>query len=149
VILESLRAPGARRVTYLVGHQSTREAALIDPGDEVGRYLSKAEHLGLRIRHAFAADYGERIPFGLLELREYPDVRIHQSDFAPFLHDVELLRPEVPVLAGALRIVLVRDALGAESFAVYDLEAGASYLALATWPEAVRGRTSHRLADTA
>lgn len=148
MIVKSLPTNG-ERVTYLVGHLSTREAILIDAGDQTTAYLAEAERLGLRIRHVFAADYGERIPFGLLELREHPGVLIHQSDAAPFVQDTLPLQPEVPVTVGALRIVLVRDVLGAESFAVYDLEGGADHLALATWPRSSRCTSSGQLADTA
>jgi hypothetical protein len=137
MIIKCHYTPDVERPTYLLGHAGTREAILIDPDNDVTAYLSEAERVGLSIRHVFAADYGERIPFGLLELRERPGVQVYQSNRAPFVCDALTLHPEVPITLGQIRVVLVRDALGAESFAVHDLEDGADCLALATWPLAV------------
>jgi len=144
MIIKCHYTPDAVRPTYLLGHPGTREAILIDPGNDVMAYLCQAERLGVSIRHVFAADYGDRLPFGLLELRERPRVQVYQSDRAPFVCAAQPLHPEVPITVNDIRVMLVRDALGAESFAVHDLQVGADCLVLAT-PPLVAGRPPGRL----
>jgi glyoxylase-like metal-dependent hydrolase (beta-lactamase superfamily II) len=51
MIIESRAAPPFMKNGFVVGCESTREAVLIDPGDEVAALLAFVEERGLDVRH--------------------------------------------------------------------------------------------------
>src|SRR3984893_14757876 len=79
--------------SYLVGDESSRTAAVIDPQRDIDQYLAFAEQHGLRIAHVFLTHLHADFIAGHLELRDRVGAAIHLGAAAkaeyPFrpLHD--------------------------------------------------------------
>ena len=56
--------------SYLVGDETSRVAAVVDPQRDVDQYLAFAEEHGLRIAHVFLTHFHADFVAGHLELRD-------------------------------------------------------------------------------
>ena len=63
--------------SYVVGDESTRTAAVIDPQRDVDQYLAYATEHGLQIRHVFLTHFHADFVAGHLELRDRTGAAIH------------------------------------------------------------------------
>jgi glyoxylase-like metal-dependent hydrolase (beta-lactamase superfamily II)/rhodanese-related sulfurtransferase len=85
------------QASYLVGDETTRTAAVVDPRRDVDEYVNDAAKLGLRIEHVILTHFHADFVAGHLELRDRVGARIHlgaraaaEYDFSP-LGDGDLL----------------------------------------------------------
>ena len=53
MFIQQFFVEGLGHASYLIGSDSTQEAAIIDPRRDIGVYLEAAARAGLRIRYAF------------------------------------------------------------------------------------------------
>ena len=65
------------QASYLVGDETTRTAAIVDPRRDVQVYLDEAERHGLQIRHVFLTHFHADFVAGHLELRDRAGATIH------------------------------------------------------------------------
>src|ERR1700693_5850271 len=65
------------RASYLVGHERSRTAIIIDPQRDIQQYVADAEKLGLQIRHVFLTHFHADFVAGHLELRNRCGASIH------------------------------------------------------------------------
>jgi hydroxyacylglutathione hydrolase len=63
--------------SYLIGDESTRTAAVVDPRRDVQQYLDEADRHGLTIRHVFLTHFHADFIAGHLELRNRVGASIH------------------------------------------------------------------------
>ena len=63
--------------SYLVGDESTRTAAVVDPQRDIEQYLAAAAEQGLTIRHVFLTHFHADFLAGHLELRDRTGARIY------------------------------------------------------------------------
>ncbi|MBM3779264.1 MAG: MBL fold metallo-hydrolase [Acidimicrobiia bacterium] len=82
MLLESRSAPPFFENGFVVACERTREAVIIDPGDQVDELIAEVDHLGLTVRHILLThahiDHVTGVPaakqvFGV-------DVHLHQDD---------------------------------------------------------------------
>lgn len=87
MILRTLAVGALQTNCYLLGCERTREAAVIDPGDEAGRILAEAEALGLRIGWILLTHFHFDHALGALGVQRATGatLAIHAED-APLLH---------------------------------------------------------------
>ena len=65
------------QASYLIGDETTRIAAVVDPRRDVEEYLEDAAEAGLRIEHVILTHFHADFVAGHLELRERTGARIH------------------------------------------------------------------------
>src|SRR6202162_4966417 len=65
------------RASYLVGHERSSAAIIVDPQRDIQQYLADAEKLGLQIRHVFLTHFHADFVAGHLELRDRCGATIH------------------------------------------------------------------------
>ena len=70
MILKQIYLGCLAQASYLVGDDSTGEAAVIDPRRDIEDYLVEADTLGLTIRHVFLTHFHADFISGHLELRD-------------------------------------------------------------------------------
>jgi glyoxylase-like metal-dependent hydrolase (beta-lactamase superfamily II)/rhodanese-related sulfurtransferase len=63
--------------SYLLGDEVSSTAIIVDPQRDIQKYLTDAEELGLRIRHAFLTHFHADFVAGHLELRDHCGAAIH------------------------------------------------------------------------
>ncbi len=63
--------------SYLIGDESSRTAAVVDPQRDVEQYLKDARELGLEIRHVFLSHFHADFVAGHLELRDRAGAKIY------------------------------------------------------------------------
>src|SRR5205085_12691149 len=72
---------------FVVGCEQTREAVLIDPGDEVASLLAFAERSGLAIRHILLTHAHVDHVTGVAAAKRAPNVPVHLHKDDLFLYD--------------------------------------------------------------
>src|SRR5467141_1165863 len=111
--------------SYLIGAESTRTAAVVDPRRDVGPYLEEAERHGLRIRHVFLTHFHADFIAGHLELRDRVGATIHLGARARAEYGFTPMANGDAVEFGRVRLeVLETPGHTAESISilVFDLE---------------------------
>jgi hydroxyacylglutathione hydrolase len=63
--------------SYLIGDETSRTAAIVDPQRDIDRYLADAAEHGLEIRHVFLTHFHADFVAGHLELRDRSGAHIH------------------------------------------------------------------------
>lgn len=77
LIFEQIHTPGIAQLSYLVGDDSTGQAAVIDPRPDVDIYLNLARALGVGITHIFETHIHADFMSGALELkRRIPSAQV-------------------------------------------------------------------------
>ena len=74
--IELFPAPELGNTTFLLADPDAGAAAVIDPMRDVGQYLDRAEHLGVRITHAFETHVHNDFVSGARELQAEVGARI-------------------------------------------------------------------------
>jgi hydroxyacylglutathione hydrolase len=77
VILRQFYLNCLAHASYLVGDESTRTAAVVDPQRDIEQYLAAAAEQGLAIRHVFLTHFHADFLAGHLELRDRTGARIY------------------------------------------------------------------------
>lgn len=110
MVLEQFYLPCLAHASYLVGDETSGNAAVVDPQRDVGRYLDVAATRGLRITHVILTHLHADFIAGHLELRDrvgaticlgaaakadYPFLPLHDGDVVP-LGRVQLRVLETP-----------------------------------------------------
>src|SRR5262245_14255145 len=93
--------------SYLIGDESSRTAAIVDPQRDIDRYLSDAQAHGLEMRHVFLTHFHADFVAGHLELRDRTGAKIYLGSkakaeyaFTPMAdgHSLDLGRVRLTVL---------------------------------------------------
>jgi glyoxylase-like metal-dependent hydrolase (beta-lactamase superfamily II) len=77
VVLEQFYLNCLAHASYLIGDETTRTAAVIDPQRDIDRYLAFADERGLRIQHVFLTHFHADFIAGHLELRDRTGATIY------------------------------------------------------------------------
>jgi hydroxyacylglutathione hydrolase len=112
--------------SYLVGDETTRAAAVIDPQRDIDQYLAFAADHGLEIRHVFLTHFHADFLAGHLELRDRTGARIYLGAAARAEYAFTPLRDADSIEMGRVRLTaLETPGHTAESISllVFDLDA--------------------------
>jgi len=90
--------------SYLVGDESTKIAAVVDPQRDVDGYLAFAAEHGLRIAHVFLTHFHADFLAGHLELRDRAGATIYLGAAARAEYAFQPLRDQASVEFGGVRI---------------------------------------------
>jgi len=110
--------------SYLVGDETSRVAAVVDPQRDVDQYLAFAEEHGLRIAHVFLTHFHADFVAGHLELRDRTGAAIYLGAAAKAEYPFTPLADGDTVAFGRVRLqALETPGHTAESISivVYDL----------------------------
>ncbi len=77
MVLEQFYLNCLAHASYLIGDETTRTAAVIDPQRDIDRYLAFADERGLRIQHVFLTHFHADFIAGHLELRDRTGATIY------------------------------------------------------------------------
>jgi glyoxylase-like metal-dependent hydrolase (beta-lactamase superfamily II)/rhodanese-related sulfurtransferase len=77
VVLEQFYLNCLAHASYLIGDETTRTAAVIDPQRDIDRYLAFADERGLRIQRVFLTHFHADFIAGHLELRDRTGATIY------------------------------------------------------------------------
>ena len=77
MILEQFYLNCLAHASYLIGDETTRTAAVVDPQRDIDRYLAFADARGLTIRHVFLTHFHADFIAGHLELRDRTGASIY------------------------------------------------------------------------
>ena len=77
MVLEQFYLNCLAHASYLIGDETTRTAAVIDPQRDIDRYLAFADDRGLRIQHVFLTHFHADFIAGHLELRDRTGATIY------------------------------------------------------------------------
>jgi glyoxylase-like metal-dependent hydrolase (beta-lactamase superfamily II) len=77
MILEQFYLNCLAHASYLIGDDTTRTAAVVDPQRDIDRYLAFADERGLTIRHVFLTHFHADFIAGHLELRDRTGATIY------------------------------------------------------------------------
>ena len=115
--------------SYLVGDESSRVAAVVDPQRDVKQYLADARRLGVRIRHVFLTHLHADFVAGHLELRDRCGAEIYLGAAARAEYRFTPLADHDRVEFGRVRLeALATPGHTPESISllVYDLDRSAT-----------------------
>jgi hydroxyacylglutathione hydrolase len=129
VILEQYYLACLAHASYLVGDETSGEAAVVDPQRDVDQYVTDAERKGLRIRYVFLTHFHADFVAGHLELRDRVGAEICLGTKAQAEYDFHALATgEAIELGQTVRLeVLETPGHSPESISilVYDLASDA------------------------
>lgn len=91
LVLEQIETEGLAQLSYLVGDDSSGEAAVIDPRRDVDVYLERARAPGLRLLHAVETHIHADFVSGSRELQARTGARIHGGRSDGYRFDLEPL----------------------------------------------------------
>jgi hydroxyacylglutathione hydrolase len=129
VILEQFYLPCLAHASYLIGDETTRTAAVVDPQRDIDRYVAFAEARGLTIRWVFLTHFHADFVAGHLELRDRTGATIGLGAKAKAAYPFTPLADGAIVELGQVRLsVLETPGHTPESISivVYDLAASAT-----------------------
>jgi glyoxylase-like metal-dependent hydrolase (beta-lactamase superfamily II) len=124
VVLEQFYLNCLAHASYLIGDETTRTAAVIDPQRDIDRYLAFADERGLRIQHVFLTHFHADFIAGHLELRDRTGATIYLGAAAKAEYQFTPLADGAIVQFGQVRLqALATPGHTPESISmtVYDL----------------------------
>lgn len=124
MVLEHFYLNCLAHASYLIGDETTRTAAVIDPQRDIDRYLAFADERGLRIQHVFLTHFHADFISGHLELRDRTGATIYLGAAAKAEYPFTPLADGAIVQFGQVRLqALATPGHTPESIsmAVYDL----------------------------
>ena len=124
MVLEQFYLNCLAHASYLIGDETTRTAAVIDPQRDIDRYLAFADERGLRIQHVFLTHFHADFIAGHLELRDRTGATIYLGAAAKAEYPFTPLADGAIVQFGQVRLqALATPGHTPESIsmAVYDL----------------------------
>ena len=129
MVLEQFYLNCLAHASYLIGDETTRTAAVIDPQRDIDRYLAFADERGLRIQHVFLTHFHADFIAGHLELRDRTGATIYLGAAAKAEYPFTPLADGDVVEFGRVRLqALATPGHTPESIsiAVYDLARSAT-----------------------
>src|SRR6202042_1318104 len=111
--------------SYLIGDESTGEAAVVDPQRDIDQYLAFAAENKLQIKHVFLTHLHADFIAGHLELRDRVGATIYLGAAAKAEYAFTPLRDGTRVEFGRVRIQAIETpghTPESVSLAVYDLD---------------------------
>jgi hydroxyacylglutathione hydrolase len=126
VILKQFYLPCLAHASYVVGDESTRTAAVVDPQRDTDHYIAFAAEHGLKIEHVFLTHLHADFIAGHLELRDRVGAKIYLGAAAKAAYSFTPLRDGDAVEFGRVRLKILETpghTPESISIAVYDLNA--------------------------
>ena len=107
MILEQYYLGCLAHASYLIGDETSGEAAVVDPQRDVEQYLEDAARLGCRIEHVFLTHFHADFIAGHLELRDRVGARIHVGARASAEYPFEPMEDGSTLLLGRIRLAVL------------------------------------------
>jgi len=116
------------QASYLIGDESSGNAAVVDPQRDIGQYVTVAENAGLQIAHVILTHFHADFLAGHLELRERTGATIYLGAAARAEYAFQPLRDGDVVDLGRVRLKALETpghTVESISIVVYDLDRSA------------------------
>src|SRR5215510_591100 len=111
--------------SYLIGDETSRTAAIVDPQRDIDRYLAEAEEHGLEIRHVFLTHFHADFVAGHLELRDRTGAHIYLGSKAKAEYDFTPMADGESLEFGRVRLTVLETpghTIESISILVFDLD---------------------------
>src|SRR5262245_9143047 len=95
------------QASYLIGDETTRIAAVVDPRRDIEEYLEDAAEAGLRIAHVILTHFHADFVAGHLELQERTGARIHLGAHATAEYEFSTLADGEALEFGQVRLEIL------------------------------------------
>ena len=104
MILEQIYLGCLSQASYIIGDESTGEAAIVDPRRDIDEYLDRTTALGLQIKHVLLTHFHADFVSGHVELRDRLGAKIYLGAAAKPDYEYGPLADGDTLEMGAVRI---------------------------------------------